>query len=202
MGPAQSKVLIKAHILTGEDIMSKVGTKHAAKIFDPARYLANFGETPNLSEEDIRLAEEYLVKVKAGVKSKPLATTFDGLRHEKYIGGTTGINDLPPTSHAIRAHIHRAAYLVYTSCNLLNTDRGTLDPQEYGWEKRFGIMLPVKSLKPLPPYMLKTCGCGGKCENKSCSCRSAGVPCTIFCHGKGANESCKNTTYTNRLLLA
>ena len=37
MGPAQSKVMIKAHILTGEDIKSKVGTKHAAKVFDPAR---------------------------------------------------------------------------------------------------------------------------------------------------------------------
>ena len=113
---------------------------------------------PNLSEEDIRLAEEYLVKVKADVKSKPLAITFDGLRYVKYIGGTTGIYDLPPMSHAIHAHIHRGAYLVYTACNLLNPDRGTLDPQEYGWEKRFGIMLPVKSLKPLPLHMLKSCG--------------------------------------------
>ena len=89
MGPAESKVIINAHILTGEDVMSKVGTKYAAIACDPARYLANFGETPNPSEENIRLAEEYHVKVKAGVKSKSLATTFDGLRHEKYIEGTT-----------------------------------------------------------------------------------------------------------------
>ena len=113
MGPAQSKVMIKAHILTGEDIKSKVGTKHAAKVFDPARYLTNFGETPNLSEEDIRLAKEYLVKVKAGVKSKPLATTFDGLRHEKSIGGTTGINDLPSTRHTIHAHKQRGLPSIY-----------------------------------------------------------------------------------------
>ena len=54
MGPAESKVIIKAHILTGEDVMNKVlsidiyiyGTKYAAIACDPARYLANFGETP------------------------------------------------------------------------------------------------------------------------------------------------------------
>ena len=85
LGPDKSKVLIKAHIMTGEDIMSKVGTK-------------------------------------------PLARTFDALRHEKYLGGNSGIDDLPPTSYAIGTHIHRGAYLVYSACSILNSNSITLYP--------------------------------------------------------------------------
>ena len=46
MGLAESKIIIKAHILTGEDVMSEVGTKYAAIACDPARYLANLEKHP------------------------------------------------------------------------------------------------------------------------------------------------------------
>ena len=95
------------------DIHSKVGTKHAAVKTHPEKYLSSFGETPALSEQDISLAEEYLVKVTAGVMTKTRSKTFDDYLREKYTGGSTGINDLPPTSTAIRTHILRASYSVY-----------------------------------------------------------------------------------------
>ena len=72
MGPAKSLAMVKARIMTGGDIHSKVGTKHAAVQTNPEQYLSNFWEATTLPEEYIiSLAEDYLVKVMAGVKAKP-----------------------------------------------------------------------------------------------------------------------------------
>ena len=129
-----------------------------------------------------------------GVNAKPRSKTFDDYRLEKYTSGSqSGLSDLPPTSTAIRSHIHRAAYSVYTACTLLVSDKDRLDPQDHGWEKRYSIMLPIKSLKPLPADMLKVCGCRGRCDRKTCKCSVANVPCTVFCHGKSLNVICMNT---------
>ena len=100
--------------------MSKVGSKHAAMTNNPVKYLFNFGEECILTEQDISCAEKYLVCVCAGVRSKTTSETLDELRFENYIGGETGIDSLPPTSSAIRGHIHRGAFLIYKACNLLN----------------------------------------------------------------------------------
>ena len=40
-----SKTIIKAHILTGDDCMSKIGTKRAAITSDPVQYLTSFAMT-------------------------------------------------------------------------------------------------------------------------------------------------------------
>ena len=69
---------------------------------------------------------------------------------------------------------------VYTACTLLVSDKDHLDPHDYGWEERYGIML-------------KVCGCGGRCDRKTCKCSVASVPCTVFCHGKSLNVICMNT---------
>ena len=82
LGPAVSKELVKAHILTGEDVMSKFGTKHAAYLMDPLNYLQTFGENPHPSFDEIALVEEYLVRVYEGVRNKPIAKTFNALRLE------------------------------------------------------------------------------------------------------------------------
>ena len=66
LGAPLAKTVIKAHILTGEDCMSKVGTKNAAMTCDPVQYLTNFGEADTLTEQDTALAEKYLVRVWAG----------------------------------------------------------------------------------------------------------------------------------------
>ncbi len=62
--------MIKALIITEGDIISKVGTKHSAVKRHPEKYLTSFGETPAFSQQDISLAEEYLVKVTSGVMTK------------------------------------------------------------------------------------------------------------------------------------
>ena len=49
MGPSLAKTVIKAHMLTGDDCMIKVGSKHAAMACDPINYMTNFGGDRNAS---------------------------------------------------------------------------------------------------------------------------------------------------------
>ena len=182
---------MKAFIITGNDYLSKIGTKHAALSCSPEVYLANFGNEDILTECDISLAETYLVKVWAGVRSKTTATTFDKLRVEQYVNGT-GIESLAPTSSVIRGHIYRSFYLIRDTSSLLRDDYIRPDPLENGWVSQFGRLLLAKNLKPLPENILKTCGCQKTCQKKNCQCKSNGNKCTIYCHGKKLSEVCKN----------
>ena len=52
-GAPFAKTVIRGHILTGDDYMRKVGTKHAAKACNPVPYLTMFGETDTLSDQDV-----------------------------------------------------------------------------------------------------------------------------------------------------
>ena len=56
MGDNTAKAVIKAHILTGNDHLSKVGTKYAALHYNPAAALSTFGESPVLTAHDINSA--------------------------------------------------------------------------------------------------------------------------------------------------
>ena len=125
--------------------MSKVGTKHAAMASDPVEYLTNFGNADTLTEQDIALAEKYLVRVWAGARSSTTADTFDELKVENYSSSRAGIDSLPPTSSVIRGHIKRGAFLVHRACHLLDTAKeqeARLAPIEHGWEEHFGTLLP------------------------------------------------------------
>ena len=95
-------MIIKAHILTGCDLTSKVGTKAAALKAFPERFLKDFGEG------DLTDAERYLVTV---VKYNTKCETFDELRYNQYITKNATLTDLAPTSRSIRGHIMRY-YLV------------------------------------------------------------------------------------------
>lgn len=177
LGVLLAKSIIKAHILTGNDSMSKIGTKHAAIVSDPVTFLERFGETDKLSEEDEAKAEKYLVQVWTGVRSTTHALTFNQLRVEKYCSATAGLDSLPPTSSVIKGHIHRGAYLAYNACHLLETadcqNSESLEQEEYGWEKRFRTLLPSKCMKPLKPEIIIICKCVGNCNTQRCGCKSA-----------------------------
>ena len=67
-------------MLTGDDSLSKIGTKHAAVVFRPTRYLSHFGEDEVLNESALLLCESYLVRVWAGARSKTSASTSFALK--------------------------------------------------------------------------------------------------------------------------
>ena len=68
-------ILVKVHVLSGDDPVSKVGTKHAVLTCNPLS-LTNFAETDSLTTVDISVVERYLVKVLAGARSNTTADTF------------------------------------------------------------------------------------------------------------------------------
>ena len=49
--------------------MSKFGSKHAAIALNQARFLTNYGEQTTFKEDDLHLAEEYLVILKTIVNA-------------------------------------------------------------------------------------------------------------------------------------
>ena len=68
-------MIIKAHILTGCDLTSKVGTEAAALKAFPERFLKDFGEG-DLTDATFQHAERYLVTF---VKYNTKCETFDEL---------------------------------------------------------------------------------------------------------------------------
>ena len=51
----RGSILVKSHVRSGNDAVSKVGTKHAAPICNPLS-LTNFAETDSLTTVDITTA--------------------------------------------------------------------------------------------------------------------------------------------------
>ena len=99
---------IELPLLTGCDITSKMGTKHAAKKADPSVYLGQFGKQINEDELfDVMLqAEHYLTKV---LKQGTPCTTMDGIRYwQNDHSKNKTIQQLPSTLQETRLlHIMR-----------------------------------------------------------------------------------------------
>ena len=192
-GPKICKAVLKAHILTGEDCMSKIGTKYASWTFQPADFLMNFAEDVSFIEEDFQLVEKYLVKVWAGIRSKTNATSFDQLRMELY--HSVSLNMLPPTSAVMRGHILRGFYLIRRAVSLLELEPTDMNPVNYGWNEESGNLLPSKFFKHLPSVATIICNCKSDCT-KRCKCKLAGLKCVVFCHNKRSNDGvkCTNTS--------
>lgn len=192
LGEGLSKVIVKAHILTGDDALSKIGTKHAALSCNPEHYLSNFAQSSMLTDENFTEAEKYLVRVWAGAKSKSESKTFDQLRVEVQLRATTpkSLDALPPTSSAIHSHIRRAFYCIRKVLCLLDVTQPDIDPTRYGWMKDNDTLLPEKGLNPLPPKMLFVCKCRGKCDSARCLCKKSGAKCVVFCHME--QSTCQN----------
>ena len=86
----------KFMFFSGNDDVSKVGTKHAVLTCDPLS-LTTFAETDSLTTVDISAVERYIVKVWDGACANNIADIFDKLRHDCYLNGKV-LTDLPPTS--------------------------------------------------------------------------------------------------------
>lgn len=93
------RVLIKVHILPGNDTPSKVGTKHSAIVSHPLPDRSGFGESAILSETELYLTEQYLGRVWALIRRKRTSTPFDQVRVELHQNSVIGLNELPPMSN-------------------------------------------------------------------------------------------------------
>ena len=165
LGDAFCRVVIKAHITTGDDSLSKVGTKHAALVSKPVYPLSNFDESPVLSDADLYMAEQNLVQVWSGARSKPNSKTFDELRFEVQKKSILGLDALPPTSSVIVGHLKRAFYVTRNALTLLVPEPIALDLLSYGWFNQDGTLLPLKCLEAIPVNFLSICDAA--CQNQA-----------------------------------
>lgn len=197
LGEELCHILVKVHAMTGNDALSAVGTKLAGLRSEPVYYLSSFGESPLLSESDLDLAEEYLVRVYNGTRSKTNATTFNELRYESQVRSTVvALDKLPPTSSVIRQHLKRAFFVIRQDITLLKLTRTLLDPIDYRWNIVDNYLLPDKGLNPFSDELAVLCGCSGKCVNPRCSCFKEGRLCVVYCHKKSVatQSNCINST--------
>ena len=186
IGTNISRMILKAHILTGCDLTSKVETKAASLNAFPAKLLQDFGEG-NVTDPRFHNAEKYLVNV---IKRNTKCETFDELRYNQYIMKNTTLTDLPPTSRSIRGHLLRSHYLVSLRLNLLDLKKHTLQPLNYGRYERSGMLLPEKFRCILPERYTITCACCKGCHGGS-GCRRKKELCTDYCSCQ-EERNCEN----------
>ena len=76
LGEHFCNILLKAHVLSGNAVVSEIGTKYAAITCNPLS-LNTFAKNDSLTETDISVIEHYVVKLWTGVRSSTTVKTFD-----------------------------------------------------------------------------------------------------------------------------
>ena len=177
LGESKSKAAVKAHILTGCDATSKIGTKTSALKKNPEIYLQMFGEE-EFGDTSFKQAEKYLVQV---VETGSKCSSFDDLRYHMYINKRKSIPELPPTSRSLRGHLERCYYLICLCSTLLDPNSFQLNPCRHGWESVNSVMCPKKYRLAMPEQYTVTCGCkSGACGGR-CSCKAKEEHCIEYC---------------------
>ena len=104
------------------------------------------------------------------------------------IKGKFTLASLPPTDAAARFHSLRTYHQVQ---KWLGND---LSPTNWGWNATTKGLVPVTTDKdPAPPDLLNivSCKCAKGCMTATCSCRKAGLKCSVIC------VSCKGLSCSN-----
>ena len=169
-------VLITLYIHTGCDATSKIGPKHTAVKVDTVTALKDFGEGIYDVANHVQDVETFLVKV---WKPSAKQTTLDDLRYIEF-KRSGKIDDLSPTSAAIRGHIYRSDFLVRQNINALNNSWTTENPRAFFWIEENETLLPDKCLRRMPDELLVTCGCT-TCADDLCKCRRKMLHSIEYC---------------------
>ena len=184
LGASFCSVLLNAHILTGCDMTSKVGTKESTIKVKPDKFLHAFGSTDEINF--LRQSEEYILQV---VPPTARCTTFDELRFENYTGKKASLINLPPTSNSIKGHLCLCFFIIQQKTSVFNKTENHADPCEFGWVVDSDAMFRSdKMLLSMPEHYTVRCGCKSKCT-KRCKCKNIEIDCTEFCKCKGLCET-------------
>ena len=193
LGEELIKCLPALHALTGCDTTSKIATKLAAlnaiRIPESIPLLANF-DRPQLTDNEIKLAENFLVKC---LKPSTYLETFDELRIDTFDNNALKLDfeKTACTSTNIKMHIKRSYYQMQLWIQAPFRDASTLlDAEDYGFERKNNFIIPEIVITK-PEGLLDPCKCGKCARKNACPCRVAGVSCCKYCKCK-AGKNCKN----------
>lgn len=111
--------------------------------------------------------------------------------------------NLPPTERAVVFHAYRV-HLQVAQWKALSLD--CLNPLEWGWLQKDGIITPVLTdQRAAPERLLCFVRCKCKSSNKKpcsgnvCSCVRNGLKCVAACSGCRGESCCNSTTYQEHL---
>ena len=101
------------------------------------------------------------------------------------------VRTLPPTSAAAKHHSLRVYYQVQE----WKATSSVLNPEEWGWQRKADILLPILTDMPAAQKELLEiirCSCKSGCSTGKCSCRKHGLECTTLC-GNCKGVGCDNS---------
>ena len=145
------------------------------------------------SNASARMGELFLLKL---YNAKQSLTALDKLRYVQYMlkmsktSSTFQLQILPPTSAAVKYHSYRA----YFTAEEWLGNVAHLNPTEWGWELKDGMLTIILTDRPIAPEQVSFiiyCGCKTVCS-KRCKCRKAGFDCTHMC-SICAGQTCTNS---------
>lgn len=114
--------------------------------------------------------------------------TLDYFRYKSFITSTSiNLARLPPTQDAAGHHAARC-YLQVQKWRGVN-----LNPTDWGWKLSSQGLIPITTtMDPAPPALLRkiSCKCKKGCSG-GCSCRKAGLHCSVLCQSCGG-QTCNN----------
>lgn len=103
-----------------------------------------------------------------------------------------GVDQLPPTSHAVRGHILIADYATYMMISVLDERPHVLDPKDYGFTEDGDQLLPNPYVNPNPDGFVQVCNCQ-KCSTIRCASRKQNIAYCKLCKCQaGQLPDCQN----------
>ena len=150
----QCQNLLEAHIVTGCNWLSKLGTKSNA--LHKVDLVDSLGESDLTDNDLINTTEEYQMSV---LKGKNVSfKRFHGYKYHQHVTCNTPIQSLFPPAYCIwNGHIIHLFFLICCLPSLLKTHFVLMDPRNYSLLEKNGYLLPDKCLRQLPPALWKIC---------------------------------------------
>lgn len=195
--------LLFAHAFTGCDTTSAIHRFGKTAIFKRLENSKDLREIADMFNKNQQTPEEIGKATIAFFEALHSPTSsLAEIRKRKYedmiLSSRSNIDPsiLPPSPRAAFYHGLRVYHQLQIWLQLLDTD---FEPLNWGWEMKNNVFAPIMTDKePGPQDLMKMirCNCKESCD-KRCSCKKAGLNCSISC-GECLGTYCTNAiTETN-----
>ena len=188
LGTTLSNALLGLHVFTGCDSVSAFRGKGKVKAFKFMLEMPNFCETFetlgnswNMCDEMVDSFEKF-VCILYGQKN---CSTVNDARYNIFRLKCSNDAGLPPNRDCLKQHILRANYQCAIYRRACQRAISAPSTDGHGWRMENGtLVVNWMTEAPAPDNVLQDVHCRckkSKCNNKSCSCKSAQLPCTDLC---------------------
>ncbi|KAJ8668754.1 hypothetical protein QAD02_000013 [Eretmocerus hayati] len=185
---ARKSYILFAHAFAGCDTTSALFNQGKLQIVSLLENDAKLREEvaifmkPNQNKIDLFAAASSMICNMYNVKKfKLINPTINELRYEIFKTSSLKRGDslahLPPTESTLQQHTYRVYYQIQSWLGY------EIRPEDWGWVRTQLMLIPILNLDaPAPEDLLAQvfCNCTGDCSSNRCTCKKAGLLCTIF----------------------